>query len=213
MCNLLFLCPSANQTNTPCFVFGKGRLTLSRCALTQTRRLREITQHPSVCWLKKRVQAVYGAVVQRNACHHGCGAQAVHLNSQNQRCRKCRSAVSIWGCVSMCCVISCEVCALSQQAYLPCVLLIFILQRVLGGAGAKWEYRGPGEADQPANTTCCRPNKRKYWYESNSADLGSGAWKWWDPNWRTRACAIVLLYPQRGHGKDPPGCTTWIQPK
>ncbi|CAI5650837.1 unnamed protein product [Oreochromis niloticus] len=38
--------------------------------------------------LKKRVQAVYGAVVQRNACHHGCGAQAVHLNSQNQRCRK-----------------------------------------------------------------------------------------------------------------------------
>lgn len=33
---------------------GKGRLTLSRCALTQTRRLREITQHPSVCWLKKK---------------------------------------------------------------------------------------------------------------------------------------------------------------
>lgn len=166
--------------------------------------------------LEKNVQAVCGAVAQRNACYHGCSAQPVHLNAQCQWCRKCRSAVSVLKEAGVClCVVYNLLWGFNTTCLisLPSLLLTFALPRLLGRAGAEWEHRGSGRADQPANDTRCRPNKRKCWHESNSADIGSGAWEWWNPYRRTRACAVVLLYSQWRHGKDPLGCTAWIQPE
>lgn len=89
----------------------------------------------------------------------------------------------------------------------------FVLPRLLGRAEAKWKHGEPGRADQSSGDIRCGPNKRECWHESNSADLGRCAREWWNPDWRTGACALVLLYPQWRYGKDSPGCTTWIQPE
>lgn len=69
---------------------------------------------------KKNVQAVCGAVAQRNARYHGCSAQPVHLNAQCEWCRKCRSAVSIWKQAEVVVYnLLFWFCALTQQASFP----------------------------------------------------------------------------------------------
>lgn len=86
--------------------------------------------------------------------------------------------------------------------------------RLLGRTGAEWKHTVPGRAGQPAiDYTGCRPNKRQCWHEPNSADLGSGAWEWWNPDGRTGACSLIFVYSQWRYGKDPPGCSAWIQPE
>lgn len=159
------------------------------------------------CLGKKNVLAVCGAVAQRNACYHGCGAQQVHLNAKCQWCRKCRSAVL---CLRGHVLLSGLHFSVISS---PSFLLTSVLLRLLGWVGAEWEHRSPGCAEQPANDPCCRPNKRKCWHKWNSATLGGSAGEWWNPDRRTRACAVVLLYSQWRYGKDPPGCTAWIQPE